>query len=96
MTLIGVALAGCGFTRNVGVADRCVDVMTEATPGASIDVTERRAVVKDGVATADVAGVQQGKTVAAECQFQHEVLTSFRWRREPFAEIGSGSSQPSP
>jgi hypothetical protein len=40
--------------------------------------------------------VQQGKNVAAECRFEHEVLTSFRWRQGPVAAALSGSSQPPP
>lgn len=92
--LAGLALAGC--RHDVGVADRCVDVVDAAYPDTGIDITTRSAEVKDDVAIAEIAGVKDGEPVAAECRFDRNVLTAFRWRQQPFAGVGSGSSQPPP
>ena len=89
---VGLALAGCGG-RDVGLADRCVAVASAASP-EDLDITTRRASVRDEVGVAEIAGTQQGTPVAAECRFQREVLTSFRWRQAPFGVALSGSSEP--
>jgi len=89
---VGLALAGCGG-RDIGLADRCAAVASAAAP-EDLDITMRRASVRDGAGLAEIAGAQRGTTVAAECRFQHEVLISFRWRQPPLGVALSGSSEP--
>jgi hypothetical protein len=89
---VGLALAGCGG-RDIGLADRCAAMASAASPEA-LDITTRRASVREETGLAQIAGSQQGVPVAAECRFQREVLISFRWRQAPFGVALSGSSEP--
>jgi hypothetical protein len=93
LVAVGLALAGCGW-RDVGLADRCAAVARAASP-QSLDITLERAEVKNEAGLAEIAGTQNGAPIAAECRFEHEVLTSFRWRQPPFSAALSGSSEPS-
>jgi len=93
LALAGAVLAACGL-REEGVSDRCADMVSAAVPGGA-DMTERRASINDGAETAEVSGTANGTAIAAQCRFEAEVLTQFRWLTPP-SEVASGSSVPSP
>ena len=84
--------AGCGITRNVGLAERCADVMRRAYPNAEIDVTKSEAsavnlttiVAKaEGVRTDLPADAPLPHDLAVECRFDQNILTEFRWKAGP-------------
>ena len=83
---------GCGISRDVGLAERCAEVMRLAYPSATFEITKRAAsatsfttvvatveAVRTDVAPAG-ASVQDW---AVECSFDENVLTSFRWTAGP-------------
>ena len=83
---------GCGITPNVGLAERCADIMRSAYPSAAIDITKRDASATS--LTTIIASVEGTRTdvapdgplardLAVECRFDENVLTSFRWTRGP-------------
>jgi len=83
---------GCGIPRDVGVAERCADIMRRAYPSAAIDITKTEAsatsltmiVAKaEGVRTDVPAGAPLPHDLAVECQFDENVLTGFRWTAGP-------------
>jgi hypothetical protein len=93
LALAGAVLAACAL-REEGVSDRCADMVNSAWPGGA-DITERRASVGDSVETAEVSGTANGNKIAAQCRFEHDMLTDFRWLSAP-AAAASGSSIPPP
>ena len=83
---------GCVITPNVGLAERCADIMRRAYPSATIDITKRDASATS--LTTIVASVEGTRTdvapdgplvrdLAVECSFDENVLTGFRWTRGP-------------
>ena len=84
--------SGCSITRNIGLAERCADVMQRAFPGATIDIGKSEASAT-GLTTivARVEGVRSDRPpegpltrdLAVECQFDNNVLTGFRWTTGP-------------
>jgi hypothetical protein len=92
---LACGVAGCGVSRFVpqgGMADRCADFMVKAFPGADIDITKSSAVAIS--LTTIVAKVEGARTdlpphpvrarwLAAECRFDSDILTSFRWTKGP-------------
>jgi hypothetical protein len=97
--LLGLAtaalLSGCGI-REVGVADRCTDLMEEAFPGGKFKVTKAEAAPDPAAPsiTGVVARVEATRTdvpagdalahdVAVECRFEGNVLIQFRWTKGP-------------
>jgi hypothetical protein len=96
--LLGLAaalLSGCGI-RDVGLADRCTDLMEEAFPGGKFKVTKAEAAPDPAAPsiTGVVARVEATRTdvpaggalahdVAVECRFEGNVLIQFRWTKGP-------------
>ncbi|HWK44239.1 MAG TPA: hypothetical protein VNT30_05950 [Stellaceae bacterium] len=88
-------LAACGTSTrglvDVGLPDRCADVMESAFPGSDIEVTDQHALAVMTTAKVELRGVRKDvapgtptrRDIAVECQFDHEVLTSFRWTAGP-------------
>ena len=85
-------VAACAIPRDVGVAERCADVMRRAYPSAAIDITKSEAsatslttiVAKaEGVRTDLPADSPLPHDLAVECRFDENVLTGFRWTAGP-------------
>ena len=84
--------SGCGITRNVGLAERCADLMQRAFPSANIEIGKNE-VSATGLTTiiARVEGVRSDmppegpltRNLAVECQFDSNILTAFRWTTGP-------------
>jgi hypothetical protein len=84
--------AGCGVTPEVGLAERCADIMRHAYPSATIDITKRDASATSlTTIIATVEGMRPDvdpdgplvRDLAVECRFDENVLTGFRWTRGP-------------
>jgi hypothetical protein len=78
--------------RNVGVAERCADVMRRAYPSAAIDITKTETTVTslttivasaEGVRTDMPPGAAVPHDLAVECRFEENILTGFRWTAGP-------------
>lgn len=91
ITLCGVATT-CGIPHDVGLADRCADIMRRAYPNAALDITKSEASAT-GLTTI-IARVEGARTdtppdsplprdLAVECRFDENVLTGFRWTAGP-------------
>jgi hypothetical protein len=86
-------LGGCGLNdlRDVSLSDRCADVMQRAFPEARIEITKQEAYAAMNNATAAIQGVSTGtpadatspRKLAAECKFDNNILTGFRWTSGP-------------
>lgn len=83
---------GCGITPNVGLAERCADIMRRAYPSATIDITKREASATslttiiasvEGVRTDIAPDGPSPRDLAVECRFDENILTSFRWTAGP-------------
>jgi len=84
--------SGCSITRDVGLAERCADIMQRAFPSATIDIGKGEASAT-GLTTivARVEGVRSdippegflARDLAVECQFDNNVLMGFRWTTGP-------------
>jgi hypothetical protein len=84
--------SGCPFTRDVGLAERCADIMQRAFPNADIEIGKSEASAT-GLTTivARVEGVRTDipsegpltRDLAVECQFDNNILTGFRWTAGP-------------
>ncbi len=84
--------AGCGIPRDVGLAERCADMMRRAYPSAAIEITKSEAeatslttiVAKaEGVRTDVPPGAPARQDLAVECRFDENILTGFRWTAGP-------------
>ena len=84
--------AACVIPRNVGVAERCADVMRRAYPSAAIDITKTETTVTslttivasaEGVRTDVPPGAPVPQDLAVECRFDENILTGFRWTAGP-------------
>jgi hypothetical protein len=83
---------GCGIPHDVGLAERCADVMQRAFPNATIEIAKSGASAT-GLTTiiAHVEGVRsdippeepQTRDLAVECRFDNNILTDFRWTAGP-------------
>ena len=95
-TLLCVALcsvvAACAVPRDLGLAERCADIMRRAYPSAAIDITKSEAtatslttiIAKAEGVRADVPpGAPVPHDLAVECRFDQNVLTGFRWTAGP-------------
>jgi len=90
--VLGFVLAGCGVSRDVGLAARCADIMQRAFPSADIEIGKSDASAT-GLTTivARVEGVRADmppdgpltRDLAVECQFDNNILTGFRWTAGP-------------
>jgi hypothetical protein len=85
-------VTGCGIPRDLGVAERCADIMRRAYPSAAIDITKIEAsatslttiVAKaEGVRTGLPADSPLLHDLAVECRFDENVLIGFRWTAGP-------------
>lgn len=90
-------VAGCSIPHDVGLAERCVDIMRRADPVATIEITKSAAAATSlTTVVAQVEGVrpdlpadsQAPRNLAAECRFDENVLTEFRWTAGPKAQPG--------
>ena len=84
--------AGCGVTRDVGLAGRCADIMQRAFPSATIEISKSEASATSlTTIVARVEGIRSDmptegpltRDLAVECQFDNNVLTGFRWTAGP-------------
>jgi hypothetical protein len=95
--LLCAAAAACGIPHDVGLADRCADIMRRAYPSAAIDITKSEASATSlTTITAQVEGVRTDlppdaalpRDLAVECRFDENVLTGFRWTVGPTVNPG--------
>ena len=86
------ALGGGCAPRDVGVAERCAELLRRAYPSAAIDVTKSTASATslttivaeaEGVRTDLSPGASLTRDLAVECRFDENVLTGFRWTTGP-------------
>jgi hypothetical protein len=84
--------AACIVRRDLGLAERCADIMRRAYPSAAIDVTKTEATVTnlttivanaEGVRTDVPPGAPVPHDLAVECRFDENILTGFRWTAGP-------------
>jgi hypothetical protein len=90
-------LAACGLIHDIrseGVSERCAEMVSAAWPG-SVAITDSRASVADRVETAEVSGTANGTQLKAQCRFERDVLTDFRWLSGPFAAASGSPGPPS-
>jgi hypothetical protein len=85
-------VAACAVPRDLGLAERCADIMRRAYPSAAIDITKSEAtatslttiIAKAEGVRADVpSGAPVPHDLAVECRFDENVLTGFRWTAGP-------------
>jgi hypothetical protein len=92
LIVAGGSLSGCAFKAPGlpgGLADRCADIMQAAMPSADIDI-DKRTSQSPGLNTI-IAHVEGRRTdlpeglpphdLAAECEFDSNILTAFRWTK---------------
>jgi hypothetical protein len=81
-------LGACGVSLPTGVADRCAALVEAAMPSADLDIRKRTAQADTDSLTKVIARVEGTRTnlpetlpreVAAECEFNGNTLTAFRW-----------------
>jgi hypothetical protein len=95
-SLLCVALcsvaAACVIPRDVGLAERCADIMRRAYPSAAIDITKSEATATslttivakaEGIRTDLPPGAPVPPDLAVECRFDENILTGFRWTAGP-------------
>ena len=84
--------AACVIPRDVGVAERCADIMQRAYPSAAIDITKTETTVTslttivasaEGVRTDVPPGAPVPHDLAVECRFDENILTGFQWTAGP-------------
>jgi hypothetical protein len=84
--------AACASPRDVGLAERCADIMRRAYPSAAIDITKSEATATsltaivakaEGVRTDVPPGAPAPLDLAVECRFDENILTGFRWTAGP-------------
>jgi hypothetical protein len=92
LSLVCCVSAGCGVTRDVGLAARCADIMQLAFPSANIEIGKSEAsAISLTTIVARVEGTRSDmppegplmRNLAAECQFDSNILTAFRWTAGP-------------
>ena len=90
--LVCCLCAGCGVTRDVGLAGRCADIMQRAFPSATIEIGKSEASATSlTTIVARVEGIRSDmppegpltRDLAVECQFDSNILTAFRWTAGP-------------
>ena len=84
--------AACGIPHDVGLTERCADIMRRAYPSAAIDITKTDATATslttivanaEGVRTDVPPGAPVRQDLAVECRFDENILTGFRWTAGP-------------
>jgi len=92
LAVVSTLAAGCGIPHDIGLAERCADLMQSAYPSAQIEITK-----SDAAATslttiiAHVEGARSdvppdgpsARDLAAECRFDENILTGFHWTAGP-------------
>ena len=82
----------CIVSRDLGLAERCADIMRRAYPSAAIDITKTEAAATslttivataEGVRTDVPPGAPPPQNLAVECRFDENILTGFRWSAGP-------------
>jgi hypothetical protein len=90
--ILCLAAAGCALPRDVGLAERCADLMRRAYPTATIEITRSEASPTslttilarvEGARTGIPEGAPLPRDLAVECRFDQNVLTEFRWTAGP-------------
>ncbi len=90
--MLGSVAAACGIPRDVGLAERCANIMRGAYPSAAIDITKTEATATslttivataEGVRTDVPPGAPLPQDLAVECRFDENILTGFRWTAGP-------------
>jgi hypothetical protein len=85
-------VTACAIPRNIGLAERCADIMRRAYPNAVIDITKSDASATslttivanaEGVRTDLPADSPLRHDLAVECRFEENILTGFRWTAGP-------------
>ena len=107
LILAAVALAGCSVKKlvpdAVSLADRCGAIMQTAMPFAQIELGARSAHGLDvRTMITEVSGTRtdlpkdaaQGADLAAECTFEDNVMTAFRWTKGGPLPPGAGDTKP--
>src|SRR3974390_2525619 len=90
--VLGSVRAACGIPHDVGLAERCADIMQRAFPSATIEIGKSEASAT-GLTTiiARVEGVRSDippegpltRDLAVECQFDNNILSGFHWTAGP-------------
>jgi hypothetical protein len=91
-TALCFLVAGCAIRRDVGLAERCADLMRGAYPSAVIEIVKSDASATS--LTTIVARVEGSRTdlptdaplprdLGVECRFDENVLTEFHWTAGP-------------
>jgi hypothetical protein len=90
--VLGSVLVACGIPHDVGLAERCADIMQRAFPSTTIEIGKSEASAT-GLTTivARVEGARSDippegpltRDLAVECQFDNNILTGFRWTAGP-------------
>jgi hypothetical protein len=90
--LCSIGAACGGIPRDVGLAERCADIMRRAYPSAAIEITKTGATATslttivataEGVRTDLPPGAPVPQDLAVECRFDENILTGFRWTAGP-------------
>ena len=88
-------VAACALPHDVGLAERCADIMRRAAPAATIEITKSEASATslttvvaqaEGVRTDLPADSPAPRNLAVECRFDENILTDFHWTAGPKAE----------
>lgn len=96
-SVIAICAVLCAFgmgcaPRDVGVAERCAELMRRAYPSAAIEITKSTASATNlTTIVAEAEGVRGDlppdapvtRILAIECRFDENVLTGFRWTAGP-------------
>jgi hypothetical protein len=78
--------------RDVGLAERCAEIMQLAFPSAAIEIGKSDAAATslttivahvEGTRTDMPAGGPLVRDLAVECRFDNSILTEFRWTAGP-------------
>jgi hypothetical protein len=85
----GSLLAGCGVKVSQSLADRCADIMQEAMSFAEMDIDKRtsestginKVVARVEGRRTDLPEGSPPRDMAAECEFDSNILTGFRWTK---------------
>jgi hypothetical protein len=92
LAILSWGVVGCGIPRDIGLAERCAEIMRRAYPIAAIEVMKSDAVATslttimarvDAVRADLPEGAPQTRALAVECRFDENVLTGFRWTSGP-------------
>ena len=88
LAVVSTLAAGCGIPHDIGLAERCADLMQSAYPSAQIEITKSDAAATS--LTTIIAHVEGSRSdvppdgpsardLAVECRFDENVLTGFHW-----------------